>query len=544
MKQIVEIDSGYGIIKISCESKQSNNNIATIDNISLKNVPIQYSYTQKIPIIYNKTNEFANICLLEEIKYDISFETEKDNLDVFYSLKNFHENSPLTLLNFDKNYKGYLQFSSYVGKTFMDIYENNECVFKLPIEIQSRKLMYNKHYPQMIGDMSKYSSGIIFELNSPIHQEFKHTDNANQSDYEKFMLLEYILREEHLPSIIEYLSRNLYSELKEVKEEVPISFASNINPHDLIDAIIDAEELYDNIPPHINETKYEDTIDVGENRFYKYFLELIDNLIDDLLKNIHEGYAFDKLIIYKKDLDYYLSQKYFEDISQLNHIPLNSQVLQKKEGYRDILTYYLMFEFSFKLNWKSLNDTFRGHEKKVYDLYEYWCYFKLIEIMEDITDTKVSFEDIFTIGEDNISIELKKGIIKRFEYNDIQIDLLYNQTFNRNPHYHSYSVELRPDYTIAVHTDETYYIHFDAKYKMYTESERYKNEDIRKMHTYKDALSNSIGAYILYPGSKDRLYFENDDKIKSVGAFGLIPGEEKTDKIRKFIENMLINTIH
>lgn len=540
MKQTVKITTDFGTITLSIDSHYSQNNINKIDNIELINVPIKYNYTQEIPIIYNKNNEFANICILEEFKYDISFETEHNNLEIFKTLNNIPNNSPLTLFKFDNNYKGSLQFSSYVGKTFLDIYLDNECVFKLPIEVQSRKLNYNKHYPAMIGDLSKYSSGIIFELNSPSFQEFL-LENNNQSPYEKFMVLEYIFQEDHLPSIIEYISKNLYSTLKSIKEEVPTSFANNINPNDLIDAILDSEELYDNIPLKINETKYEDTIDVAENRFYKYFLELIYDFINKLIDEIDDGYAHDKLKIYKKELNYYLSQKYFNEISRLDHIPLNSQVLQKKEGYRDILSYYLMFEFGFKLKWRELSDKFKGNEKKVFELYEYWCYFKLIEIMEIICDMKVNFEDIFTLTKDKISLKLKEDVAKAFNYNGYEIKLLYNKTFERkSDNYKSYSVPLRPDYSLEIHANsDIYYIHFDAKYKMHVNSETFKNEDIVKMHAYKDAIKNTIGAYVLYPGNNNEIYHENE--FESVGAFGLIPGDERFDKIGNLIRKIIDN---
>lgn len=540
MKQTVKITTPVGTVTLSSESHYSQNNTINLDNIELNNIPIKYNYSQDIPIIYNKTNEFANICILEELKYDISFETDYDNLEVFKTLNNFPDNSPLTLFKFDNNYKGSLQFSSYVGKTFLDIYRDEECIFKLPIEVQSRKLNYNKHYPKMIGDLSKYASGIIFELNSPSYQEFI-LENNNQSPYEKFMILEYIFQEEHLPSIIEYLSRNLYSSLENVKEEVPISFADNISPNDLIDAILDSEELYGDIPLRINETKNEDTIDVAENRFYKYFLELISDFINHLLNELDEGYASDKLKIYKKELNFYLSQKYFKEISRLNYIPLNSQVLQKKEGYRDILSYYLMFEFGFKLKWRELSDELKGHEKKVFELYEYWCYFQLIEIMEIICDMKVNFEDIFTFTDDGMSLKLDEGIGKTFNYKGCTVKLLYNKTFKRSDEdYKSYSVQLRPDYSLEVHANgKIYYIHFDAKYKMHVDSESFKNEDIVKMHAYKDAIPNTIGAYVLYPGSNNRIYHENE--FESVGAFGLIPGEEKFDKIAELVCNILEN---
>ena len=74
---------------------------------------------------------------------------------------------------------------------------------------------------------------------------------------------------------------------------------------------------------------------------------------------------------------------------------------------------------------------------------------------------------------------------------------------------------------------------------MYVDSETFKNEDIVKMHAYKDAIKNTIGAYVLYPGSNDRLYCEDNGKVESIGAFGLIPGEEKINRIEKFIKYIM-----
>ena len=224
MTQIVKIkayagDSFIGTFTIKCESNYYDEVYEETDHITLENVPIVYENSSRLPIIYNKTNEFANLCLIEEIPYEISFKSELDNIEVFTTLQRFEDNTPLTLTEFKNCYKGFLQFSSYVGKTFLDITKDGKTIFAYPLEIRSRKLDYDTHYPIMIGDLSKYASGIIFELNSPIYQEFELTETDNQSHYEKFMILEYILRQEHLPSIIEYLSRNLYSTLKNKKND-------------------------------------------------------------------------------------------------------------------------------------------------------------------------------------------------------------------------------------------------------------------------------------------------------------------------------------
>ena len=85
---------------------------------------------------------------------------------------------------------------------------------------------------------------------------------------------------------------------------------------------------------------------MNENRFLKYFLELIQNLVEKLSANSKEGYIKDKLSYFRDEIEYYLSAKFFNHISTMDYVPFNSQILQKKEGYREIFHYFLMLEFS------------------------------------------------------------------------------------------------------------------------------------------------------------------------------------------------------
>ena len=553
------------IVDFNKEIKLDNSiyNIPSNTSLILYNVPLVYEYDNKTPIQFYKNSESnINIMLLEEFKYNLSFnpnyklDKEFKDLDVFHSLLKF-EATVLEL--FPHSFNGFLSFGSYVGKSYFDIYENNKPIFKIPFEVRSRKIDYATEYAAMIGDLSKYSQSLIYESSSPLSQLFDLDNIQDKSSYEEFMLLEYLFKDENLPSTIEYLSRNLYSALTDTKEEVPTSFASNINPNDLIDVfsnsdnltkINDVDSIWNKrtngyIPLKINETKYIDNIDVPENRFYKNFLESIENLINQLLKKVPEGYIKDKLKIYKETISSYLSHRYFKDIGMMDYVPLNSQLLQKKEGYRDILQYYLMFELGFKLKWDEVTDVFKGNEKKVFELYEYWCYFELTDMISDLCDSTVDFNDIFSLSEDKMTISLKESIVKKFYFNvndeDIRIDLLYNKTFSKSRFndYNSYSVNLRPDYSLIIHIeDERYIIHFDAKYKLNINDESFKNEDVVKMHAYKDAIADTIGAYVLYPGEKKKLYYEDEMRLKSVGAFPLNPGRTSENR------NELIDFIH
>jgi hypothetical protein len=62
------------------------------------------------------------------------------------------------------------------------------------------------------------------------------------------------------------------------------------------------------------------------------------------------------------------------------------------------------------------------------------------------------------------------------------------------------------------------------------------------MHTYKDAILRSQGAYIFYPGDKRVLFRVKDEyEIPSVGAFPLTPGKNGFEE--KELQNFIIAVI-
>ena len=114
-------------IEISLDS--SIYNIPSSSSIILYNVPIVYEYDNKTPIQFYKNSENnINIMLLEEFKYNLSFkpnyklDKEFKDSDIFHSLMKFDSE---VLEMFPKTYNGFLSFGSYVGKSFLDIYENS-----------------------------------------------------------------------------------------------------------------------------------------------------------------------------------------------------------------------------------------------------------------------------------------------------------------------------------------------------------------------------------------------------------------------------------
>ncbi|MBQ6099852.1 MAG: DUF2357 domain-containing protein [Methanobrevibacter sp.] len=571
---------------------ESNVNISHF--IALENVPIVDEPDNLTPIQYcpNIGANFAKLMFLEETEYQILFESKvsEDNLDVLYSLTKINDNhfKPFRF-SLDDKILGTLNFRSYVGKSFLDVRKDSINSKKIPIEVRSKKIDYFNQYSAMIADLSQHALSLIFEVNSPLYQEFELDSREKETYYEDFMFLEYLFREDNLPSIFEYLSKNLHSQLRNHVETVQVSFASNVNQNTLKNIVskpnklskssadlLIVDKLNGYIPSELEQIKHEEVINIPENRFFKYFLELIQNLVEKLLESSKEGYIKDKLLYFRDEISYYLSSKFFNHISSMDYVPFNSQILQKKEGYREIFQYFLMLEFSFRLSWDEVNNQFKGFEKKLSELYEYWCYFKILKVLNDLSVYKINFEDVFEINKDNWSINIKKGerSVKKFKLfiydNEIDVELFYNLRFSDKSQYKSYSLAFKPDYTLLISIDEyKHYIHFDAKYRSELEiidfynkievsdtdldkeiderdsleekDREFKDGDIYKMHTYKDSILKTEGSYVLYPGNKTKRFYESDLIIPSVGAFSLTPGNEdvEEDNLEIFIKEVL-----
>ena len=590
----------FGTLTVSSldygDDLQSHNNISHF--ISIENVPIVDKPDNLTPIQYcpNMGANFAKLMFLEETEYQILFESKdvEASFEVLYSLTKINDNhfKPFRFhLGDNQNFKiaGTLNFRSYVGKSFLDVTKDNINSIKIPIEVRSKKIDYFNQYSAMIADLSQHALSLIFEVNSPLYQEFELDSSDKKTYYEDFMFLEYLFRDENLPSIFEYLSKNLHSQLKNHVETVPVSFASNVNqttlknivskPNKLSKSNADlliVDKLNGYIPSELEQIKHEDVIDIPENRFFKYFLELIHELVERLLESSKEGYIKDKLLSFRDEISYYLSNKFFNHISSMDYVPFNSQILQKKEGYREIFQYFLMLEFSFRLSWDEVNNQFKGFEKRLSELYEYWCYFKILKVLNDLSVKKINFEDAFKINKDNWSISIKKGVqsAKRFKLfiQDCEIDvkLFYNLRFSDKSPYKSYSLAFKPDYTLLVSIGNyKHYIHFDAKYRSELEiidfynkidasnkdldkeiderdsleekDREFKDGDIYKMHTYKDSILKTEGSYVLYPGNKTKRFYESDLIIPSVGAFSLTPGNDDVEEnnLEIFIKEVL-----
>ena len=155
----------------------------------------------------------------------------------------------------------------------------------------------------------------------------------------------------------------------------------------------------------------------------------------------------------------------------------------------------------------------------------------------------------------------------------MNVEFSYNRTFNGNNAYPSggsWTRNLRPDYTLSIwpfgiEADQAekeeliVHIHFDAKYKienlttlfnideaLSSEKEEqnkgtYKRANLLKMHTYRDAIRRTGGAYILYPGTESSRKIGFHELLPGLGAFAIKPSSTNsgTTEIKKFLKDII-----
>src|SRR5690625_5974988 len=98
------------------------------------------------------------------------------------------------------------------------------------------------------------------------------------------------------------------------------------------------------------------------------------------------------------------------NISRPYTLLLNSPVLQGKEGYREILRVWLMANLAARLTWEGGENVYEGGKRDVATLYEYWLFFKLLDLVEDLFRVKaLSPEELIEETDDKLGLKLKQG---------------------------------------------------------------------------------------------------------------------------------------
>jgi predicted component of viral defense system (DUF524 family) len=476
-------------------------------------------------------------------------------------------------------------------------------ICKIELEVQSVKSGYRDDYRDMLELITEKCTDLLLQANSPVYHHFEidYTKDS-QTLYQKFAFIKSVIGTIEFTEAIHRIVSAPVTRWTETTEEKDVSNTrrfSNANIKEILkggkrNKLPESHYLksygIDTIPERITTIRKSDSVDTPENRFIKYALENFLKFCTDINKqakefNHRKMENESELLI--RDLENQLHHSVFKDISRPTTLKLNSPVLQRKEGYREVLRVWLMFDLAAKLIWKGGNDIYSAGKKDIATLYEYWLFFKLLELFQTLF--KIEPKDINELikeTSDGLNLQIKQGEfialsgIYDLGSRKLNIRFNYNRSFSGKKTYPdsgSWTSTMRPDYTLsfwpfgiteaeAENQELIVHVHFDAKYKIANmadfleqnvENELdhekvenrkgiYKNADLLKMHAYKDAIRRTGGAYVLYPGDKIIKQKGFHEIIPGLGAFPVKPS--KTDsglgELKRFILEIIDHFIN
>ena len=504
----------------------------------------------------------------------------------------------------------------YVGTLTLFVTDSSQegKQFTITIEVLATKFdteldkSYRENYRFMLKDITDKCTELLMQINSPIEQNFE-TDFSrdNETIYQRFSFISTIIQnkdfEEAVQKIIASPKTN-WDTQEEVVDIRRIKRFNNAATKQITSGsnripLKASHPLYTSgihsIPNKINSYRKIEHTDTPENRFIKHALEVFLRFAEDCSQYFKEkGYSRPSIeasnLVSK--LDGFLSQTFFKNISRPTSLKLNSPVLQRKSGYREILSTWLQFDLAAKLVWKGGDDVYKAGKRDIATLYEYWLFFTLYDLfktkfkIKDIEHEEQPYNHLIEPTKDGLNVMVKQGkhtaLYGDFitENRALKVKFSYNRSFKGGTKYTdeqagSYTTTLRPDYTLSVwpamlrekdaeRQELIVHIHFDAKYKVTQfqiqtstdndlieqeeNNERkgiYKNADLLKMHAYKDAIRRSGGAYVLYPGTEKKEIRGFHEIIPGLGAFSINPSGQNNDisELSKFIDLVIAHLL-
>ena len=532
--------------------------------------------------------------LVEGCTYAYEFVDEKEGCRYQFEKENeivrFHPNRT------HHASEGTLTTGIYVGHLALQVVEvdTQKQVGSVSLEIRSTKSEYRSDYRLMLDEIAEYYTDLVLQQGSPVTQKLEIDQSCSSKTlYQRFSFVRSLIDSEAFSEAIHKIISNPVRKWTDANIERNIVGVKRLSRKNIRQIVVSTDRIQlprgmrmgmpeglTSVPRRIEVEYKRDTTDCQENQFVKFVLRTFVNFCSEIkgFVNATEQLKMEANQTLER-LYGHLDNQFFRQISQPTHMNMNSPVLQRKEGYREVLQAWLLFDLAAKLNWTGGDDVYDAGKKNVATLYEYWLFFKLLELVSEFFHIEPQAKkELVDFKEDTINLNLRQGRMRMVSGRQetfsrvLNVAFYYNRTFNKvadgEDSIHkagSWTMTMRPDYTLSLWPGEIseqeaerqelmIHIHFDAKYRLnkvlledkdieeniekdLAEEKReqelkiYKRGDLLKMHAYKDAIRRTSGAYVLYPGDENRELRGFHEIIPGLGAFSIRPGHWQQDSV-------------
>jgi predicted component of viral defense system (DUF524 family) len=503
---------------------------------------------------------------------------------------------PAELFSADGDSAGHGRFRTELntGRLLFSVEASSGTVGRAAAEVRSRKLSYVSDYRQMLEDVASVMAALVLNRFSPSQQRLRSDGSRDaQTLYQRFAFLSHLMAGEPFEAAIGQILHRPHHTFEAHAEQVrpgrgvPASSAAGRQiarpgPRTPWDG---PNDDVSSLPVRLWYDRWEESTDTRENRFVKYVLVTFHDFVAEveralkaerLAAPIQRGLK--EVAGVRLRLEEILAAPLFADIGDLAEIPMDSQVLQRRGGYREFLLAFLQFETAAAVTWDGGENVYGAGQRDVAVLYEFWVFLQIAGIVAELVRVPLDYEDLLQERADGMGVTLRQGRTSVVRGNltrlnrRLGLELFFNKTFSsRDRARGSWTRPMRPDVSlhIMIEQGDDVWVHFDAKYRVETigtlfgvptatdedeadelarektadRRQESKRVDLLKMHAYRDAVKRSAGAYVIYPGTEKELNQQYHEILPGLGAFALRPGEGGAavgiSELRNFISDVL-----
>ncbi|MFE4713233.1 DUF2357 domain-containing protein [Paenibacillus sp. NPDC056722] len=521
--------------------------------------------------------EAAFPCFYETQSYELVIQ-KKTSVDLSFYHDNVLLRQALKPLG-DSILAGALNFGNEVGLTEWEIRGEGQTLLRVEMEIFPSKMDYKLDYQNILNEVNEQIYNLAFDFLRKTYQLTGLRETQHQSLTEFFTILQHVFRQ--LLDAVERINRNPNYALLQDRRLVDANRVKKAGRENIRELAKHPERLREDknhgflsidgrsyTATHLLETHRRLAYDTNENRFIRWMLERIHGKLKELKGRWKlNNRTSDALLLRKIDamltqLERVLKMDFLREAGMLKQMSI-TLVLQMAPGYREVYRFYLMLLKGLSIQ----GELFRLSMKDVAQLYEYWCFLKLNQLLGQ--KYKLVKQDIIKVNRNGIFVTLDQSRSAQMVYenpvNGEQFILYYNAIpdSDKTP-----TLSQRPDNVLTLKKKDAgkikeYKYIFDAKYRLnpaYDDTSYQKKyrqpgpeeDDINTMHRYRDAIvyqekgsgeyeRSMFGAYVLFPYPDEERYkshhFYKSIELLNIGALPFLPNS--TSLVEQFLDEII-----
>lgn len=505
-------------------------------------------------------------CFYEWQDYEVIIQGNNNKeLEFYHQHQQIRE--AVTPLSRDKSIlTGKINFHNDVGYSELKIRHNKIPLLALKIEVFPSKIDYKTDYYNLLQEVNQEVYNLAYNFLRKTFQtmELKEAEHVSHSEF--FTILEEIFS--NFKKAFNRIKDSPYHRLQEINRVKPASKVKQVSKKSK-KWLRKNPRFYDrqqDLPVKMLDVEKKVNFNTFENKFIKWMIQQIQKRVEvfikeykQTIKNV-EADVIDKARKIKNKLDFMLTRTFLQEVGELHKIDSLSLVLQMASGYREVYKYYLMLKKGLSIS----EEVFNLSIKETWELYEYWCFLKLNQILRKEYDlVKSSLIDVDYSG---IYVTLNKSSTARVKYKNPRTGEKFELSYNTLEG-DRVTTGQRPNNILSLKKENSnieYKFVFDAKYRInpaYSGTSYHnkygipgpEEDTINTMHRYRDAIVHQqqndfkramVGAYVLFP-YHDEERFSNHQFYRSidqvnVGAFPFLPGS--TELISEFLADLIEET--